>query len=176
MMAYNPYLVEYPENVTQFGPDVYRWKCVTSKEDERKAYKMTMKICAFIAACILVMSIVFCIMMDDWESMWIVIVCVAVFMLISLLICLILNGLPGGVTQVYEMTDTYLKTGAGRTSAYFKYKRTRTMEIFPDHIELRGPFGGPGIFAQPKDLPFVRDYLLSRMPGTAVIRYKDLSV
>lgn len=172
MMAYNPYFVEYTETVTQVEPGVYRWKCMTSKEDERKAYTMTMKICAFIAACLLVICSAFCIMQDDWWSMWIVLLCVAVFMIISLLICLGLDRMSGGVVQVYEMRDTYLKSGSGRTAAYFKYKRTRTMLICPDHIELQGPFGGPGIFARPEDLPFVRDYLLSRMPGTAIIRYR----
>ena len=172
-MAQNPYFFEYPDRVTEFEPGVYRWQCRTSKKEERKAYSATIKACIIIAVFVLVMSVVFCIMLDDWGGMWIEAVCVGVFMLIALLICWGLDRLPGGVREMYVMTDTYLKSGTGRASAYFSYKRTKVIMIYPDHIELIGPFGGPGVFAPPEDLPFVRAYMLSRMPGTARIEYKD---
>ena len=114
--------MEYPNRVTFDAGGVYRWKCETEKEYERRSYRYTMKACEIIAVFILCIGVGFSVMLQDWEAFGIVVGSDAVFMLIAILVCKGLDALSGTMWETYMMTDEYVKTGSGRASSYTSFK------------------------------------------------------
>ena len=163
-------LYEYPDRVTLQPDGSYRWKCVVSKEYERKSYRLTMIICGWIAVFVLALGVVFSLMFQDPGELAIVAACVAVFLLISLLICKGLDMLPGQISEIYHLTDTYIQTGSGKTKAIFSFKRTKDVIIFSNFIALRGKFGGPDVFVPDGDMDLVKDFITKRVPAEAFVR------
>jgi ABC-type multidrug transport system fused ATPase/permease subunit len=172
-MAETPFtLYEYTDQITRQEDGSFRWRCDVEKEYEQRTYKLTLIICAVIAAFILAFGAFLAVMYNDLKSFAIVAGCVVVFMLISLLTCWVLNRLPGTMREIYHMTDEYIETGSGKTRALFSFKRTRKVIVTRKYVELRGRFGGPRVYAPEEDMSFVRGHILSRVPGEAEVRYE----
>ena len=163
-------LFEYPDRVTVQDDGSYRWQCAIEKEYERKSYKTAMKICIGIALFVLVYGTILSVMFH--QSPWVYILSDAIFLLISFLICLGMDRLPGNVREIYHLTDTYIRSGYGRSGASFYFNRTREAIVNKKYIELRGQHGGPRIYVPAEDMAFVQDYILKRLPGEASVNYR----
>ena len=164
-------LFEYPDRVTLQDDGSYRWECATEKAYERKSYTITMKVCIGISLFVLVYGTILSVMFH--QSPWIYILSDAAFLLIAFLICLGMDRLPGNAREIYHLTDTYIRSGYGRSGASFSFNRTREVIVSEKYIELKGKFGGPRIYVPAEDMTFVRDYILKRLPGEANIKYID---
>ena len=160
---------EYPERVTLQPNGSFRWNCPIEKEYERRAYRHTLYFCGGLAAFLLVFGTVLSVMYE--QSVLIPVLSTGGIMLIVLLLCFILDRLPGTMTEDYILTDKYIHTGHGKSGAYFDFRRTKEAVFNNRYIELRGPFGGPRVYVPEEDMPLVRDFILSRLPGDAEIRY-----
>lgn len=157
----------YPKRVTQMSNGAYRWTCALSREYERKTYRISMIACSVIAAFILVMGACICAMQRQWDSLWVFFLCDAVFMLIAFLICWGLNRLPGSVHQVYELTEEHIRLGTGKNTQFFSFHRTKQVTVRDNYIDLKGAMYHPRVFVPPEDFPFVRDFILERVPDSA---------
>ena len=73
--------------------------------------------------------------------------------------------------EIYHLTDKYIETGSGKTRAIFSFKKTKTVIVTGNYIELVGRFGGPRVYVPEQDMSFVRSYILSRVPGEAQVQY-----
>ncbi|MBR3643044.1 MAG: hypothetical protein IKN57_06000, partial [Parasporobacterium sp.] len=74
--------------------------------------------------------------------------------------------------RTYRLTDSYIKCGSGRSTAYFSFDRTRVMIVGNDYIELRAKFGGFLAYIPKEDMEFVKKYIRSRLPAIADVRYE----
>ena len=165
------YLHEYTNRVTQQEDGAYRWRSTVEKEYEQRSYTMTKYICVGIAAFMLLFGGLLGLQYGAMEAFLPVVFSVVVFLIISFGICWIMEKAPGPYSEIYELTDTYVKTGSGRTSAYFHFSKAKEVIVSPKFIELKGTFGGPRVYASEEDMPFVKGWIMSRIPGTATIHY-----
>ena len=76
-----------------------------------------------------------------------------------------------GVTrELYTMSDTWIRVGSGKTSSYFTFSKARRVTFLPQYVELRGRVKSLRVYAPEEDMPFVRDYIRSRLlPDTDVM-------
>ena len=167
-------LFEYPERVTLQPDGSYRWKCEISKNYEQHSYRVVMIVCAVISLFLLIFGSFFYIRYQDWKPLVIITACVAVFLIIAFLICLLFARLPGNAVEFYHLADTYIQTGYGRARASFSFRHARQLTISRSCVELKGSVGGVRIYAAEEDLPFIRNYLLCRIPGDAEVLYDDM--
>ena len=161
----------YPVRVTQQEDGTYRWKCIIGREYENRTYSISIKVFIGMAIAMLAFGAVMSFQYHDWKGLLIVAACVAVFLLIGVGVCLILKSMPGGVSEIYWMTDTFIKVGSGKGSAAFDYKRAKKATFAINYIDLKGSLGGPRIYLPEEDMPLVKGYIMSRLPGTAEIVY-----
>ena len=167
--------MDYPNRVTFDAGGVYRWKCETEKEYERRSYRYTMIACEIIAAFILCIGVVFSFIFQDVQELLIVVGCDAVFMLIAILVCKGLDALPGTMWETYMLTDEYVKTGSGRASSYTSFKKLKRVRITEKYIALKERLAEQRVYVPKEDMPFIRDYILSRVGGDAEILYEQSS-
>ena len=104
------------------------------------------------------------------KSFFNVVGCAAVFLLISFLIF----GLALSATdphESYELTEDFVKSGYGRSSVYFDFKKVRVMVLSAKYIELHGKTKRMRIYVPEEDYDFVRGHIQSRVPMESEIRY-----
>lgn len=165
------YLHEYTDKVTQQEDGAYRWRGTVEKEYEHRSYTLTRIICVCIAVFCLLFGVLLSLQYVGIQSFLPVVISVVLFLLISFGICWLMEKAPGPYSEIYELTDTYVKTGSGKTSAYFHFSKAKKVIVSPKYIELKGTFGGPRVYASEEDMPFVKGWIMSRIPGTAEIYY-----
>lgn len=108
---------------------------------------------------------------DRWKSMLVVAACVGVFLLVTLLV-FGLTLLATDPQERYELTDTYIKIGSGRSSAFYRFRKIRTAAVTKKYIELQGKITRTRVYAPAEDFNFVRSYILDRLPGECDVRYE----
>ena len=164
--------IAYEDRVTQQEDGSYRWRCLTEAEYERKHIWTAMKACVIIAVIMLAVSAYMGIYLESLQEAGIVVICVAVFLGIAFAVCLISDRLTTEPWEIYELTETYIKTGTGKTSVYFNFSRARKVIVKPNCLELKGLFGGPRVYAPPEDMSFVRSFILGKVPDSADISFE----
>ena len=155
--------VSYPDRVQIQENGFYRWNCRIDKSYEKRIYKITMKACGIIAALILVLGLVFAWMVRDLEVLGIIAGCVAVFLLISVGVCVLIDRLSQDPHEIYEMTDSYVKIGTGRDPQYFWYKDIKQTVFDANYMELKGPVRARRVYIPPEDVEFVKGYVTAHI-------------
>ena len=69
------------------------------------------------------------------------------------------------------MTEDFVKSGYGRSSVYFDFKKVRVMVLSAKYIELHGKTKRMRIYVPEEDYNFVRSYIQSRVPMESEVRY-----
>ena len=151
---------------------VYRWNFEIEKTYERRSYQTAMKACLIVAACVFGFGVVFTFMTQDLMILGIMSVCVAVYLLIALIICRMFDRLDPGPHMSYELTDTCVKAGAGRSAVTFRFRKTRKAVVRKEYIELKGALSSLRVYAPADIMPVVRTHILNRIPGKADIRFE----
>lgn len=173
-------LFGYPSRVTKQPNGTYWWfhRIDTKYYRDREIYPAVWA-CGFIAAFVMGYGLVLTILFDDWENFWIVALCDLVFILISAVV-IRLFGWGTGKTKIdpkemYILSDTYIKTGSGKSSVYFDFKGTRQITVTAGYLELKGKIKSTRIYVPEEDMAFVKGYVMNRMPGDVEIRYEKAS-
>ena len=75
-----------------------------------------------------------------------------------------------GVTrELYTMCDEWVRAGSGKASSFFTFSKARQVLFMPRYIELHGRVKTLRVYVPAEDMPFVSDYIRSRLlPGTDV--------
>ena len=68
--------------------------------------------------------------------------------------------------------DTQISTGFGKRTSLFEFKKTKTMIIGKNYIELRARIGAFRAYIPAEDFQFVRRFIQFRIPGEAEILYE----
>ena len=161
----------YPTEITEQPDGSYTWRCSIEVEYHRKSMGTGFKACIGIAVFLLVFGAFFAWQQQDRETFWIVAGCTAVFLLITVLV-FGLTLLATDPQEIYQMTDEYVKTGSGRSSAYFRFRKTKTAVFTRRYIELQGKVTKMRIYIPAEDLDYVKDFIRVRLPDDCDIRYE----
>ena len=161
----------YPTEITEQPDGSYTWSCSIEVEYHRKSMGTGFKACIGIAVFLLLFGAYFVWQHQDWETFWIVAGCTAVFLLITMLV-FGLTLLATDPQEIYQMTDEYVKTGSGRSSAYFRFRKTKTAVFTRRYIELQGKVTKMRIYIPAEDLDYVKDFIRVRLPDDCDIRYE----
>lgn len=159
----------YPIKITQQPNGVYTWSCPIEAEYHRSSIRPGLYACIGTAVFLLLFGGVLSYQYNDVKSFFLVAGCAAVFLLISLLIF----GLALSATdphESYELTEGFVKSGYGRSSVYFDFKKVRVMVLSGKYIELHGKTKRMRIYVPEEDFCFVRDYIQGRVPMECEIR------
>ena len=91
-----------------------------------------------------------------------------VIALTLLIIQLTVRG-EGVTREIYAMSDTWVRAGTGKASSFFTFSKARRVTFMPRYVEMRGRMKTLRIYVPVEDMPFVQDYIRSRLlPGTDV--------
>lgn len=162
----------YPEKIAQQPNGSYAWSCSIDAKYHRDSIRPGLYVCVGIAVFLLIFGGVLSYSNHDWKSFLIVAGCAAVFLLISFLIF----GLAFSVKdphESYEMREEYVKSGYGKSSVYFEYKKVKAIILSRKYIELHGKTKRMRIYVPEEDYNFVRGFIQSRVPMECVINRKE---
>lgn len=165
-------LLNYPDRVTQRTDGAYVWYCRIDEDYNRKITLSGLRVCIGMAVFLLAFGAFLSYRFNDRTSFWIVAGCVAAFLLISFFFFGMALRLQKEPKEVYRMIETDVKTGTGKSSAYFSFKKARQVIVTRKYIELRGKIARMRVYAPEADYDFVKSYILNRVPGDADIRYE----
>ena len=150
----------------------YCWTCDIDAAYYKSSLMPGAWACVGIAVFILLFGAWLSFRFDDWESFWIYLVCDAVFLLIAGVVFGIAFAFATNPRESYVLTEQYVKNGYGRSSVYFNYKHAKTAIVTNQYIELSGKIKHIRVYVPKEDMEMVRGYILSRLPGETVIRYR----
>ena len=150
---------------------VYKWSAPIEPEYHRNSIRPGLYACIGIAVFLLIFGGILSYQYHDVKSFFIVGGSVAVFLLISFLVF----GLAFTATdphESYEMTEEFVKSGYGKSSVYFDFKKVKALILSGKYIELHGKTKRMRIYIPEEDFDFVRGYIQSRVPMECEIRYE----
>ena len=164
----------YPVKISQQQDGAYQWSCPIEVEYHRKSMLPGLYACIGIAFFLLIYGGVLSYSYHDLKSFLIVAGCTAVFLLISFLVF----GLAFSATEPhesYEMREEYVKSGYGKSSVYFTFKKAKVIVLGGKYIELHGKMKHMRIYIPEEDYDFVRWFIQARIPTECEIRYGQSS-
>lgn len=162
------YYHKYPNRVQLQEDGVYRWNCRIDKQYEQRIYKISMVACGIIAAFLIVIGAGFSVMSGSFGEFGIVAGCTAAFLVITVLVCWLLDHISSDPHETYEMTEDYVQTGSGRSKEYFAYKKTKKILVTEKYIELKGDVRTIRIYVPHDDMEFIKGYIMNRISPEAM--------
>ena len=161
----------YTNRVTSESDGSWSWRAETEKSYELQNLGLGFKACILIAVLMLLLGGVFSMQVRDPSAFLPVAGSIAVFLVIAVVIFGLAARLLNSSYEVYLMEDTFIRSGTGKASVYFSYKGARKVILTPGYIELKGRIKRLRAYVPAEDMSFVRNYILSRVPGDAEIIY-----
>ena len=129
---------QYTDRVTLQSDGCYCWRQDTERKYELSRLKTGFTACAIIAVFILAFGVFLSIfngtfngtpinytLNDIPASIYVFVLCAAVFMLISILVFGLSTLLVDSPGEIYTMSDTFIQTGEGQSSEYFYFKKAK---------------------------------------------------
>ena len=162
--------MEATRRITRQPNGTYLWSAVVDKDYEHRSYSITVTFMGIFCLCIILLGLLFSSMTGNWRDSWIVPVCALSIFGFTWLLCHFLENLPGETCSTYLLTDDFVKSGFGRNAVYFTFRKALILTFRPRYIELKGKHSTFRIYAAEEDMPFLRDYLLERMPESIDVR------
>ena len=161
----------YPVKLAKTEDGSYTWTSSIDVDYYRKSVGVGFKYCIGMAVFLLVFGGAASYHYKSWTSFWAVTGSVGVFLLIT---CLVfgLTLLAVDPQDTYVLTETYVKTGSGKSSAYFTFKNAKTAICTRKYVELQGKLAKMRVYAPEEDFDFVRSFIMNRIPGDCEIRYE----
>ena len=163
-------MYEYPVIITKQPDGSYTWSCSIEVDYFRRNMGLGFKACIGNAVFMLLYGAWLSFPHKDWTTMLIVAGCVGVFLLITFLV-FGLTLLASDPQEGYMMTDTYVKSGSGKSSVYFDYSKARTAVFTRKYIELQGRVKKIRVYFPEEDRDFVKSFIMSRLPWDCQKRY-----
>ena len=160
-----------PQKISRLPNGSYTWRCPTSVEYVRMQLMLGFKICIAVDLVILAVGIALLLYTRSMELLMIFGAIAGGFLALVLLIFGLSVLIYRDPWERYQLMDTYIMTGYGRSSSWFNYKNTKVLNIRPTYLELRGKVAVMRVYVPAEDYPFVRDFIKYRMPDEAEINY-----
>ena len=151
---------------------IYTWSCRIDPAYYRNSIRPGFYACIGIAVFLLALGGVFSWQQNDLQSFLIIAACAGVFMLISLVVFGFAFS-AADPRESYELTDTFVKIGNGKSSQYYDFGKIREISFNREYIELRGRTRRTRVYtATEEDMDFVKCHIMNRLTGDTQIRYE----
>jgi len=147
---------------------IYYWKGTFDKEYERKIYKLLIWIMGGICLILIALGAVMFRSENDIGMLMAFAIPGFVAFAVTLLVCLLFDRFGGGV-RGYMMTNEMIQMGYGRSAGMFIFSSARHVILTKTYIEPKMGIGGFRIYVPEEDMPFVKQYVLSRLPLTCEV-------
>lgn len=154
------------------GENRYEWVCPIDRGYFFRGLRLSIIALGSIGGFVLLYGGLLSLMFQDLEGFLIVLGCLGVFALISVGACWLCYGRVPNPTERYTLTNDYVQTGTGKSSVYFTLSRARVVTVTRRYIGLKGRTAYVRVYATEEDMPFVRGFITSRVPGEAEVRYE----
>ena len=147
----------------------YYWTGTFDKEYEVKQYRIVWIVIGIMCLFLTVFGAILCLPSGDWEMFMAFALPCLIAMIIAVAVIAFFNSGPGA-TRSYGMSETsiWIKTGR-RTRADFFFASAKHVIFTDTYIEPVQAFGGFRIYVPEEDMPFVKDFVLQRLPSTCEI-------
>lgn len=158
-------LRDYTDRAVRDEEGNYFWRGTTDREFEIRKLKVGFNACIVIFVSILLIGIIFSLMLHDMRSMIPVLISAAVYMVIVFVIFSLAFYLTKDSKEVYFMTDSFIRSGTGKSTETFSYSGAKKVILTNRYIELNGRFRRMRVYVAAEDMSFVKNYIMSRVPG-----------
>ena len=149
---------------------IYHWTGVIDRSYENKTFRIAFGVCGGICAAFILMSLFM-----GGEFMGTVLLSCLGVMAVCGGVCWLFNRNAGHRKQSYLMDEDSVGLYQRRyyTPITFRSVRKAVVHGSRDMIELFQAVGSAPVFVPHEDFPFVRDFILERLPKTAETEYHD---
>ncbi|MBR5109771.1 MAG: hypothetical protein IK099_06215 [Clostridia bacterium] len=146
----------------------YRWSGTVDRGYEDKACKIVLGVCGGICAFWMAVGLFL-----GGEMLVPVFSSTAAAMAIAAGVCWLFKRNAGKRKQSYIMTEDSVQLYQRRYYAPFTFRGIKRAVVYEsrDMIELFQAVGSAPVFTSHEDFPFVKDFILQRLPDTARVEY-----
>ncbi len=162
-----------PERITKQPDGSYEWHCRIDVEYFKKGIKLGALTCVFITLFILVFGAVLSFRMREWRSFVPVLISAGIFSIICIVVFGGVLHIAKNPWEVYRMTDTYVKSGSGKSSVYFDFKNAKEVLIGENYIELKGRIKRFRFYFPIEDKALARGLVVRRIPLDTPVHYRE---
>ncbi len=158
------------KHITQDEFGVYHWTCTIDRGYEDKTFKIAFGVCGGICTLLILMSLFI-----GREVAGIVLLSSLGVMAVCGGVCWLFNRNAGNRKQRYIMNDACVGFRRHRYYAPITFRSVRKAVIYESRnmIELFHAFGSGPVFVPREDFPFVKDFIIQRLPETAEVEYRN---
>ena len=148
----------------------YHWTGVVDRGYEDKSFKIAFGVCGGICALFLLMSLFM-----GGEVLGVMLLSTLGVMAVCGGVCWLFNRNAGSRKQSYIMNEESVGFHQRRYYTPFPFRSIKKAVIYEsrDMIELFQAVGSGPVFVPHEDFPFVKDFILQRLPDTAEVEYRD---
>ena len=166
-------LKKIPDRVTRQPDGTYLWSGVTDRKVELEGQQIALRIFEGIAAVVLFIGLFLTVRNDyGWKGVLITFGSAAGILLITIGVIHGENSMPGERRCTYWMSESAIRNGTGLRAATYIFQDTKKIIIGRTYIEMRARFGAFRVYVPEEDMSFVRNYIMSRIPGDADVEYE----
>ena len=157
--------------IMQTSDGSYHWDWPIDRDYHRKFGKEGLIGILVLCAAVFVIYLLIPAGPDGHKDLWIPLLVIGVILVIALPLLYFWNSAEDPHEQ-YEMTETYVKSGYSKAAVYSDFRKTSEVIVTGKYLEMIGDHRYNRIYVPSEDMDFVREFILERVPGDAVIRYR----
>ena len=163
---------EYPLRVVRGEDGVVRWSGPIDKKHQRTAYKIILIACG--GALLLFLPL--CLFVNP-EMLGTTALILLGVMAIPVLVCFVFDRmLPEVQLQAFELGEDFIHwVGDGKTDFRYSLHSIRRVRVKTEEhmLVLYQPLGVMHVYIPAEDFPYVRDYILHRIPARARVKMES---
>ena len=162
------YSVESHITKDEFG--IYHWTGTIDRGYEDKTFKIAFSVCGGICALLILMSLII-----SKEIIGVVLLSSLGVMAVCGGVCWLFNRNAGNRKQRYIMNEEYVGFHQRRYYSPITFRSVKKAVIYESRnmIELFQAVGSGPVFVPREDFPFVKDFIILRLPETADVEYRN---
>ena len=155
---------------------VYHWIGTFDKEYETKQYRIVWITMGITCLFLIIFGAVLCIPVGDYGMFAAFLLpCLAV-LIITFLVIELFKHSKAGSSRGYSMSDKSIWMGYRRSRVDFFFHSAKHVIFTKTYIEPVQKIGGFRIYVPEEDMPFVKNYVRSRLPYDCEIEDRSYSI
>jgi len=175
----NNRVYEFGEEViemTQSEDGVYHWTGTFDKEYETKQYRIVWITVGITCLFLIIFGAILCLPAGDTGMFAAFLLPCSAVLIITFLVIELLKRSKAGSSRGYSMSDKSIWMGYRRSRADFFFHSAKHVIFTGTYIEPVQRIGGFRIYVPEEDMPFVKNYVRSRLPYDCEIEDRSCSI
>ena len=175
----NNRVYEFGEEViemTQSEDGVYHWTGTFDKEYETKQYRIVWITVGITCLFLIIFGAILCLPAGDTGMFAAFLLPCSAVLTITFLVIELLKRSKAGSSRGYSMSDKSIWMGYRRSRADFFFHSAKHVIFTGTYIEPVQRIGGFRIYVPEEDMPFVKNYVRSRLPYDCEIEDRSCSI